>query len=347
MSKKINACIIGASGYTGIELIRLLYSHPMVNIKYLVADSNAGKRLAEIYSHMGIYQFPDLVKLDAVDFKTVDVVFCCLPHATTHKVALAIPKHVKIIDLSADFRLKDTATYEKWYGIKHEAGDLQKEAVYGLTELFEADIKKARLIACPGCYPTSIILPLFPLLKSNLIVHDDIICDSKSGITGAGRSAKQDNLFAEINEGVKAYNICKHRHIAEIEQALSIASNTSAVVNFTPQVVPMNRGILSTIYIKLKDGVTVADIRDNLIKTYKNKSFVHVLPEGQLPSTREVYSTNNCVMAVVPARSAGRAVIVSVIDNLVKGASGQAVQNMNLLFSLDQMTGLNFTAVYP
>jgi N-acetyl-gamma-glutamyl-phosphate reductase len=347
MSKKINISIIGASGYTGAELIRLLINHPHVEIASLIADSSAGQPIADIYQHLRPYNLPALIKINSAKWDGIDVVFCCLPHATSQEVIKDLPSHLKVIDLSADFRLYDVEAYKKWYGHEHQAPDLQKNAAYGLSEVYREYIKDARIVACPGCYPTSATLPLYPLLKNKLIESEDIIIDSKSGVTGAGRSAKQANLYTEVNEGIKPYGVCDHRHIPEIEQTLSCAAGADVKVNFTPQLTPMNRGILSTIYVKLKDAATVADLEKALHKAYDKESFVHVLPSGQLPSTRDVYSTNNCIMGVSAGRTDGRAVISSVIDNLTKGASGQAVQNMNIMFGFDEKTGLEFTPVFP
>ncbi len=343
----INATIIGASGYTGAELVRLLSSHAEVNIVSLVAESNAGKPMGSIYPHLNIYNLPDLITLTQVNWKDIHVAFCCLPHATSQEVILQIPEHVKVIDLSADFRLFDIEEYAKWYGHTHQAPELQKEAVYGLSEHARDAIRKARIVACPGCYPTSASLPLVPLLKAGLIEAEGIIIDSKSGITGAGRSAKVDNLFAEINEGVKAYGVCNHRHIAEMEQTFSNVVGKQVYVHFTPQVVPMNRGILSNVYVKPKKGVTAEKIRETLVNCYKDEPFVFVLNEGQYPSTRHVQGTNANIIAVSKGRTDDVVVLTSVIDNLVKGASGQAVQNMNIMFGLKETLGLEQLPVYP
>jgi N-acetyl-gamma-glutamyl-phosphate reductase len=347
MTKKINVAILGASGYTGAELARLLLPHPHVNLSLLTGDSQAGKEMADIYPHLRFSGLPKLLSLEQVDFTDVDLVFCCLPHGTTQSVIAGLPKHVKVIDLSADFRLADPEAYAKWYGHAHQAVELQKEAVYGLTELARAQVKKARLVANPGCYPTSASLPLAPLLKAKAIDADGIIIDAKSGITGAGRSAKQANLFSEINDGISAYGIALHRHAPEIEQTLERALGESLTITFTPHLMPMNRGILSTIYVGLAGKNTVADLRAILEKTYHDEAFVHVLPEGVMPSTHQVRGTNDCVMNVFADRAKGRAIIVSVIDNLVKGASGQAVQNMNVMYGWPETTGLQLTAVFP
>lgn len=345
--QKIRVSVIGASGYTGAELIRILLTHPNVEIKHLIAERSAGQTIEAIYSHFRNYDLPAVIRLDEASFNDVDVAFCCLPHATTQEVVKTLPEGLKIIDLSADFRLYDAETYAKWYGHEHLAPELQKDAAYGLTEFYRDKIKQARIVACPGCYPTSAVLPLVPLVKGKLIGLEHIIIDSKTGMTGAGRSAKQANLFTEVNENVKAYAVCQHRHMPEIEQTLTEFAGSDVQVHFTPQVVPMSRGILSSIYVHLNEGVTVDTLRQSLTDFYQQEPFIHILPEGELPTTRDVRDTNHCHISVVPGRSGKTAVIVSVIDNLTKGSSGQAVQNMNLMFGLDEMTGLTYVPAFP
>ncbi len=336
--KKIEAVIIGASGYTGAELLRILLQHPDVNVQSLAAESNAGKEMAEIYPHFAAKTLPKIVKLEEVDFANVDVAFCCLPHATSQKVIKELPKHIKIIDLSADFRIQDIELYEKWYG-PHHAKEIQPEAVYGLVELYRDRIKSARIIANPGCYPTSILLPLLPLVKQGLVDEDDIIIDSKSGVTGAGRSAKQNLLYTEVNDGIAAYSVKGHRHSAEVSE------NLGANITFVPHLTPMNRGISSSIYVKLKTDYATA--RAVLAKQYANEEFVKLLDGELVPSTHMVRGTNYCFFNIFEGQKPGNATIISVIDNLNKGASGQAVQNMNLIFGLPENTGLNQTAVFP
>ena len=316
MSKKINIAIIGASGYTGAELIRILLNHPQAQLKILTGDSSAGKQIGEVYPHLQFKGLPALISHEQADFSGIDLVFCCLPHGTTQQVISKLPKHLRIIDLSADFRLSDTASYAKWYGHAHQAEALQKEAVYGLTEHARTQVKNARLVANPGCYPTSAALPLMPLLKAGAIEKTGIIIDAKSGVTGAGRSVKQANLFTEIDGGISAYGIANHRHTPEIEQSLG----EGITVTFTPHLMPMNRGILSTIYVKLAGKNTAADLRAILQKTYDKEAFVHIAPEGVMPSTHQVRGTNDCVIGVFADRIPGQAILVSVIDNLVKGA---------------------------
>jgi len=346
-TNQIKIAIIGASGYTGAELVRLLACHPNANICALTADRNAGKPISEVFPHLGRLDVPELVKKEAVDWADIGVVFCCLPHGTTQKFIAGLPESIKIIDLSADFRLSNIKTYAEWYGHDHLAPDLQKDAVYGITELARDAIKKARLVANPGCYPTSALLPLVPLIDAKQIDTGNIIIDSKSGVTGAGRAAKEGTLYAEVTEGIHAYGVAGHRHAPEIEQGLSAAAGSDIIVNFTPHLMPMNRGILSTIYVSLANGASASDLHATLEKKYAKEPFVRVLPEGTVPHTRHVRGSNHCLIGVVADRLKGRAVIVSVIDNLVKGASGQAVQNMNLVCGLDETTGLKQEPLFP
>ncbi|MCD6035726.1 MAG: N-acetyl-gamma-glutamyl-phosphate reductase [Rickettsiales bacterium] len=347
MATSIKTAIIGASGYTGAELIRLLHGHPNAQITTLVANANAGQPVESIYPHLRGFGLPALITLEQVDWSKVDVAFCCLPHAASHTAVSQIPDHVKVIDLSADFRFSDVALYEKWYHVAHGAPNIQREVVYGLPELFRSEIKGKRIIACPGCYPTSAILPLAPLLKSGTIKAEGIIIDSKSGVSGAGRGAKQDSLFSEVDGGFKAYGISSHRHMPEIEHQLERATGTALTVHFTPHLLPMIRGILSTIYVHLAPGKTLADARKVLQAAYDNEPFVHITPEGHAPSTREVYGTNQSRIGVFAGRDGITLILVSVIDNLVKGASGQAVQNMNILFGLVETTGLDIAPLFP
>jgi N-acetyl-gamma-glutamyl-phosphate reductase len=300
-----------------------------------------------VFPQFGHLKLPTLVKIEEADWSGIDLAFCCLPHGTTQEVIAKLPRHLKVVDLSADFRLADLPTYAQWYGHDHRAPELQKEAVYGLTELKRKQIAPARLVANPGCYPTSAQLPLIPLLEAKQIATDDIIIDAKSGVSGAGRDAKLGSMFAEVTEGIHAYGVASHRHAPEIEQGLSEAAGKPIVVNFTPHLMPMSRGILSSIYVRLHNGTGVEDLRRTLEKRYAGEPFVRLLPAGQSPQTRHVRGANHCLIGLFADRVPGRAILLSAIDNLVKGASGQAVQNMNLMAGLPETAGLEQEPLFP
>jgi N-acetyl-gamma-glutamyl-phosphate reductase len=344
-NKTIKTAILGASGYTGAELIRLLKNHPAFKITALTGETQAGKPMDAVYPHLRGQGLPDLVKHTDVDFSKIELVFCCLPHGTTQEIIAGLPEHVKIVDLSADFRLFDSAAYAEWYGHEHRATGLQKEAVYGLTEHARDAVKKARLVANPGCYPTSVLLPLLPLIKAKQIDTQSILVNALSGISGAGRSAKQEMLFTELDGGVSAYGIGRHRHMAEIEQEMARAAGTGITISFTPHLVPLSRGMLSTIHVTLT-GATVEQARATLTKRYENEPFVTVLQAGSA-SSHQVRGTNFCFMSLHEGRLKNELIAVSVIDNLVKGASGQALQNANLMFGLPETTNLEGTAIFP
>jgi N-acetyl-gamma-glutamyl-phosphate reductase len=343
----LRIAILGASGYTGAELVRLLSRHPHVSIVALTADRQAGKPAAEVFPQLMLADLPILAKIDEVDWSGVDFAFCCLPHGLTQEVIAKLPAHLRIVDLSADFRLTDIDSYATWYGHAHLAPELQKQAVYGLTELNRDAVRKARLVANPGCYPTAAQLPLIPLVAAGLILADDIIIDAKSGVTGAGRDAKQGSLYSEVTEGIHAYGIAGHRHAPEIEQGLSEAAGRPIVVNFTPHLMPMSRGILATIYVKLAPGATVDQLRATLAQRYRDDYFVRVLPNGSAPATRHVRGSNFVIMSVHADRVPGRAILMAVEDNLVKGASGQAVQNMNVMAGFAEETALEQLPLFP
>ncbi len=372
-TNKLRIGILGASGYTGAELVRLLAGHPNAEIVLLTADRRAGMDFADVYPHLAGMELPDLIAVDDVEWAGVelDVVFCGLPHGTTQEIisgilhsephslvdemmretegglAAAIRTSPKVIDLSADFRLENTDTYAEWYGHEHYAPALQKEAVYGLTEFYRDDIREARLVACPGCYPTSAIIPLRPVLQAGLIEAEDIIIDAKSGVTGAGRSPKEGMLHGEVSEGLHAYGIASHRHGPEIEQELSKAINDDIKVTFTPHLAPMNRGILATNYVRLAKGATADDLRGYLQEVYFDEPFIRVLGPGASPATRHVRGSNLALISVFEDRNPNRAIILCAIDNLVKGASGTAVQNMNVVFGLDESVGLTQQPLFP
>ena len=351
MSRHAKIGVLGASGYTGSECVRLLLRHPQVEIALLTADRKAGQEMREVFPQFSPYQLPKLVPLDGLDWPALglDLVFCALPHATTQKVIkelFARAPDMKVVDLSADFRLADTAAYARWYGDAHHAPELQGEAVYGLVEIYRERIKSARLVANPGCYTTCAQLPLVPLIKAKAIDADEIVVDAKSGMTGAGRAARENMLFSEVSEGFHAYGVGHHRHMAELDQEFSRAAGRHVVVSFTPHLVPMNRGIFSTIYVRgLK--ASPQDLHALLLKSYTNEPFVHVLPFGAMPQTRHVRGSNMTFIGIAADRIAGRAIIGSALDNLTKGASGQAVQNMNVMLGLPETMGLEQVALFP
>ena len=352
MASKAKIGVLGASGYTGSDLVRLLLRHPRADIVLLTADRSAGKEMREVYPQFSPYALPRLVAIDGLDWASLglDLVFCALPHATTQKVikdVLGRAPATKVVDLSADFRLADPAAYAKWYGHEHYAPELQKEAVYGLVEVHRREIKKARLVANPGCYTSCAQLPLVPLIDAKAIDLDEIVIDAKSGMTGAGRSAKESMLFSEVSEGFHAYGVGGHRHMAELDQEFSLAAGRPVVVTFTPHLVPMNRGILSTIYVRGKRGRTPTDLHAILLKYYAKEPFVHVLPFGETPQTRHVRGSNMTFIGVANDRIEGRAIVISALDNLVKGASGQAIQNMNLVLGYPETMGLEQVALFP
>ena len=344
--------VLGASGYTGSECVRLLLRHPNVEIALLTADRRAGQAMREVFPQFSPFDLPKLVSLETVDWANcgLDLVFAALPHATTQKVIkdiFANNARIKVVDLSADFRLADTAAYARWYGHEHLAPELQKEAVYGLTEVHRERIKGARLVAHPGCYTSCSELPLIPLIAAKAIDLDEIVIDAKSGMTGAGRSAKENMLFSEVSEGFHAYGVGSHRHMAELDQEFSAAAGREVVVTFTPHLVPMNRGILSTIYVRGTGDKSPQDLHAILAETYRGEAFVHVLPFGEMPQTRHVRGSNMTFIGVAADRIKGRAILGSALDNLVKGASGQAVQNMNLVLGFPETTGLEQVALFP
>ena len=351
MTDKAKIGVLGASGYTGAELVRLLLRHPHVDIVLLTADRRAGKPMAEVFPQFAPHALPTLTALDDADWPALglDLVFCALPHGTTQKVIadlLARMPAIRVVDLSADFRLADPAAYARWYGHAHAALELQKKAVYGLTEIYRSQIKSAQLVANPGCYTSCAELALIPLLRGNAIDPDEIVIDAKSGMTGAGRAVREEMLFSEVSEGFHAYSVGHHRHMAELDQEFSKAAGREVVATFTPHLVPMNRGILSTIYVR-GSRASPQDLHALLLKSYSNEPFVHLLPFGALPQTRHVRGSNMTFIGVSADRIVGRAIIGSALDNLTKGASGQAVQNMNLMLGFPETLGLEQVALFP
>lgn len=349
-NKKIRVGIVGATGYTGMELLRLLLRHPQAEIALVTSEKYAGKRLDQVFPHLQRQSRLILEELedDQIADKC-DVVFSCLPHksAMSH-IAVWARSDVRIIDLSADFRLRSQEDYETWYGERHLAAHLLKNAVYGLPEIHRKEIQKSSLIGNPGCYPTGAILGLVPLIQEKIIDVDSIIIDSKSGVTGAGRSAVLESLFCEVNDSVHAYKVGgKHRHIGEIEQELSLAAGKPVVISFTPHLIPMDRGILTTIYANAVKKTDTKVLLSIFSEFYKKEPFIRVLPEGVLPRTKEVRGSNTCALGAVFDPRTQRIIVITAIDNLLKGASSQAVQNMNILFGLSETTGLESLALIP
>lgn len=345
----IRVGIIGATGYTGAELVRLLCRHPRVELVGLTSRTYSGEPYWRIYPHLRNYVDRDCEELDLGQLVgRSDVVFTALPHSHSMDVAREIVKQGKrLVDLGADFRLKSRALYERWYGVTHTASELLADAVYGLPELYREQIRGARLVANPGCYPTASILAAAPLLKRDLVYPDSIIIDAKTGVSGAGRSFSLAAHYAEANENVLAYKVAAHRHTPEIEQELGLLAGQDLLISFTPHLVPATRGILATAYAKMSRFLDREELFSVYAEFYRDEPFVRVLPPGVLPRTKAVSGSNHCDIGVVSDSRTKRAVIVTAIDNLVKGASGQAVQNMNLMCGLDEATGLQSPGLYP
>ena len=336
--------ILGASGYTGAELVRLLATHPSFRIIALSADRKAGLPMAEVFPFLRHLALPTLQKIDEIDFSKVDLCFCALPHATSQAVIAALPRDLKIVDLSADFRLRDPAAYQTWYGQPHSQPELQAEAVYGLTEFYRAEISAARLVAGTGCNAATGQYAITPLIQAGVIDLDRIVIDLKAGVSGAGRSLKENLLHAELSEGTHPYSAGgKHRHLGEFDQEFARAAGRPVQVQFTPHLLPMNRGILATVYL---DG-DPATIHATLAARYAAEPFLQVLPFGTLPSTRDVRGSNFVHIGVVGDRMPGRAIVVAVLDNLTKGSSGQAIQNANLMLGVEETAGLMLAPVFP
>ncbi|MBO6674506.1 MAG: N-acetyl-gamma-glutamyl-phosphate reductase [Rhizobiales bacterium] len=350
MTKTIKTAILGASGYTGADAMRLALRHPNIEIVALTANTHAGKPVGDVFEHLRGVDLPDLVTLDDVDWKGVDLVICALPHGTTQattKTIRATNPDCVVVDMSADFRLRDTDTYAQWYGIPHGAPELQGEAAYGLSEHNRDAIAGAKIVACPGCFPTAALTALIPPLADGHIQADDIVIDAKTGISGAGRGLKQGMLFAEAGEGTSPYGIGHHRHMPEIEQELSKASSQAITIGFTPHLVPMSRGELLTCHVRLANNVSVDDVRAGLAARYADEPFVLVLDEGQIPKTQNVRGSNMVHIGVFKDRLPGRAIIIAALDNLVKGSAGQALQNVNIAFGFEETLGLEQVALFP
>lgn len=345
----IKASIIGATGYTGVELVRILSCHPQVELAVLTTQSYVGEQIEELYPSLkGKVEITCSPQDTAQVVGESDVIFVALPHGHSVPVVQeAVERGKKVVDLGADFRFRQAGVYEEWYQVKHEAPELSAQAVYGLPELYRDQIKKASVVANPGCYPTASILALAPAVKAGLVDPNTIIIDAKSGVSGAGRKASLITHFGEANENVNPYGVASHRHTPEIEQELTALAGEEFAVSFTPHLMPMTRGILATCYATLTGAVSEEQLRRIYEEFYQGEPFVHLLQPGQWPHTKWVYGSNRCLINLAIDRRTGRLVVCSVIDNLVKGAAGQAVQNMNLLFDLPETCGLDFNAIYP
>ncbi|MBT8474967.1 MAG: N-acetyl-gamma-glutamyl-phosphate reductase [Alphaproteobacteria bacterium] len=336
--------ILGASGYTGAELVRLIATHPSMKISALSADRKAGMDMGEVFPHLRHLNLPKLQRIEEIDFSQIALAFCALPHATSQAVISKLPRDLKIVDLSADFRLRDPAAYEKWYGKPHAAPELQKEAVYGLTEFYRNEITGARLVAGTGCNSATGLYALRPLVQAGVIDPDEIVIDLKTGVSGAGRALKENLLHAELSEGAHPYAVGgTHRHLGEFDQELSLVAGRQVAVQFTPHLIPANRGIVATVYVR---GDAKA-IYDALHKAYADEPFIVMLPEGGVPSTRHIRGSNYVHVGVTADRREGRAIVVVALDNLTKGSSGQAIQNANLMLGEEETAGLTMAPIFP
>tara|TARA_Y100000591_G_C21841265_1_gene705784 strand:- start:923 stop:1969 length:1047 start_codon:yes stop_codon:yes gene_type:complete len=346
-TKDISVGVIGASGYTGSDLIRMLISHPKIDLKYASANNHAGQKISEIYPYL--HGKIDLVleKWEDINWSTVDVIFSCLPHGIFHEIFQKLPDKNIIIDLSADFRLSSAEDYSYWYSFEHKSIEKINQFAYGLTELNRPKIRKSKFIACPGCYPTATLLSLYPLIAEDLIDQSHITIDAKSGISGAGRSPKRDLLFSEISESFRPYSVIGHRHIPEIEQQLMLYSKNDIKINFIPHLVPMNRGELVTSHVRLNKDIDLNEVIEVYGSNYKNDDFINIMSNGNVPNTINVRGTNNCDIAVIPGRVDQTLIVISAIDNLVKGSSGQAIQNMNLIHGWPEELGLSKISIFP
>jgi N-acetyl-gamma-glutamyl-phosphate reductase len=330
--------VYGATGYTGLELMRILRRHPDVSLAFATSESRAGVRLSDVFPVP--WEMP-LVSAASADLSAVDAVFCCLPHgAAMATVVAARAAGARVVDLSADFRLRDPAIYEEWYGLTHAASHLLPQAVYGLPEVYRQEIRHADLVANPGCYPTSVLLALYPLLRAGLVADGPLIADSKSGVSGAGRKPSPKTHFVEANENFSPYNIGRaHRHLPEMAQEIERLGGKGGALIFAPHLTPVNRGILSTIYVPVSLALSVDSLHNIYSETYANEPFIWLLPGGELSTMAHAVHTNRCVLSLMLVRP-GQLIVCSAIDNLVKGAAGQAVQNFNLMFGLEETLGL-------
>ena len=337
---KLNALVAGSTGYIGVQLIKLLVKHKHINIKYLCGNSSVGKNIKFYDKSLSKYKLPKIVKFNKKLLNDVQIVFTALPNGEAQDLSKHLSKNHTLIDLAADFRLNKASDYLKWYKQKHRAPKLIKKSIYLLPEINRKEIKKYNIISCPGCYPTSILLPLIPLFKKNLIKFNNIIIDSKSGYSGAGRGVHKKYKDKNLYESLSAYGVGFHRHNSEIDQMLKKFTKKKFQFSFTPHLSPMFRGILSTIYLDLENKITVNNIYKELNKFYKNKKFIKVLKRDSLVSTNNVINTNNCYISICKSKYKNKVIILSAIDNLIKGGAGQAVQNFNIKFNFPEKTAL-------
>ena len=338
---KINVLIYGSTGYIGIQLTKILVNHKNVNIKYLCGKSSIGKKISSYDKSLNKFKLPKIGKFNKNFLSNVDVIFTALPNGESQKVSKLLLKKNILIDLSADFRLKKASAFYKWYKIKHKSKNMIKHSVYALPEIMRNNIKYSKIISCPGCYPTSILLPLIPLIKKNLITNNNIIIDSKSGYSGAGRGVHKKYKNQNLYESLRAYGLAIHRHNSEIQQELDLNTGKKNNFQFTPHLTPMFRGLISTIYVDLKKGVTKNKVNAELKKYYKNEKFVKITKTDNMLSTNDAINTNNCIISVCNSKYQDKLIILSVIDNLIKGGGGQAVQNMNIRYNFKEGEGLN------
>ena len=337
---KLNVLIAGSTGYIGIQLIKLLIKHNNINIRYLCGKTSVGKKISLFEKSLNSKKLPKIVKYNKSYLKEVDLIFTALPNGEAQEISNHLIKHNTLIDLAADFRLESAKEYFKWYKIKHKSVSNIKNSIYSLPEISKNKVKKFNIIACPGCYPTSILLPLTPIIKKRLIKVDNIIADSKSGYSGAGRGVHKKYINKNLYESLSAYGVGFHRHNSEIEQELKKITNKKFSINFTPHLTPMFRGILSTIYIEANKNISFKKILNELKRTYKNNRFVKIEKENTLLSTNDVINTNNCHISLCRTNLKNKYIILSIIDNLIKGGAGQAIQNMNTKFNFKESEGL-------
>ncbi len=340
MKDSLKVAIAGATGYVGLELVKILLKHPKVDIKYLCAQKSIGMSIKKLNSKLKTKRLPKITKVENINWNEINIIFTALPNGEAQKLAKIIPFNIKLIDLSADFRLNDFRLYKKWYGINHKCKRLLNKSIYAITEFSRKNLSKNKIISCPGCYPTSVQIPIIPLLEKRMIKEENITIDSKSGYSGAGKNIKKKFKFKNLFKSVSAYGVGSHRHMAEIDQEFSRVSKRKIKVSFTPHLIPMFRGILSTIYLETRKNYDARKVYKYLKKYHKKNHFVKVAKFNSSIGTGTVMNTNYCNISVCKGREKNKIIIISTIDNLIKGASGQAVQNMNVAFHFKETAGL-------